>query len=98
MNQCFQDTFAITGTIFGTDGNPVSGIVVQYTVDGVMSTVVTNSNGEYILAVPRGSTVSVSAAPGVGVTVSPSQYFFPAVCGNIVNRNFRFSVLGPALL
>ncbi len=98
MIQCSQDTFTITGVVLGTDGSPVSGMTICYTVDGVMHSVTTNSYGEYVLSVPRGSMVSAFAAPGLGVSVSPSRYFFPAVCGNIAERNFRLSPVVPPSL
>lgn len=96
---CPQPTFVtLSGTVLGVTGAPVSGFSVAYTVNGQSLSTTTDANGVYRIIVPRGTNVTVTAQPAMGVTVTPPSYSLGAVCVDRTNLNFQLSAVTPGIV
>ncbi len=89
---CFPfNTSILQGTVFGTDGMPVAGLPIVYTVNGDIFRTTTNACGQYRIAVPKFSAVTIRPEVGLGVNVIPESYTITPQCPVVSCLNFRLT-------
>jgi len=76
---------AISGTVTGTNGAPVAGVLIQ--PNGGLTGVTTGVNGNYALGVPVGWTGTVTPAFGSFVFV-PASISYTNIVASITNQNY----------
>lgn len=91
---CNGNTTTLSGTVRDSLGGPVSGLTIQYTVNGVSHTTTTDANGRYTISAPRGAMVVITPQPGLGVTVTPTSRTVTA-CQAQTNLDFTVGPLTP---
>lgn len=85
--------FTLSGTVTNTAGDPVDGISIHYEVGGVTYRTTTNSAGMYSVAVPNCTSVTITLAPIVGVTVSPEYYVLTNISCDVAQLDFTLTPL-----
>ena len=90
MSQVYTGAFTISlpviqGAITGTNGQPVSGVLVQ--PDGGLSTTTTDTNGNYALGILPGWSGTVVPSGG-GFVFAPGSRVYTNVTTSISNQNY----------
>jgi hypothetical protein len=100
LAQPFIGTFtvsipAISGTVTGTNGAGVAGVLMQ--ASGGLIATTTDTNGNYSLGVPPGWTGTVTPSFGSYVFV-PASMNYTNVTGSLTNQNYSvYQTISPAL-
>jgi hypothetical protein len=86
----------IQGTITDTNGQPVAGVLLQ--PDGGFASTTTDSNGNYVLEVLSGYTVTVTPVKS-GTIFVPSSMTFTNLGTSISNQNYvAYSTVAPSVV
>jgi len=100
MSQVCTGAFTISlpviqGTITGTNGQPVPGVLIQ--PDGGLSTTTTDTNGNYALGILPGWSGTVVPSGG-GFVFVPGSQVYTNVTASISNQNYvAFITIAPAV-
>jgi len=90
MTPDFETTFRITGSVIH-EGNSIPGVVVSYTVDGILGThaVTTDANGIFVISAESGQTVRITGATKIGYNLISGQVpIITVVQGNSTTTMF----------
>ncbi|MCD7948206.1 MAG: hypothetical protein LUG13_07950 [Oscillospiraceae bacterium] len=78
----------LSGTVFGLAD--VAGVTIQYTINGVAGSTVTDAFGNYSIVAPEGADVVITAATVAGFTVMPTHYSISDVTEDISQLDFYY--------
>lgn len=84
--------FTVTGAVSGLPSNV--GVTVNYTVNGVPQTTVTDAAGAFAFTAPAGASITVTPAAQSGFDVSPASHQIASLTGNVAGQNFAFTPTG----
>jgi hypothetical protein len=89
MSQVYTGAFSVSlpvvqGFVTDTNGNPVPGVVMQFSFGFSSST--TSSNGEYALGFPPGAYYVTPTKPGL--MFAPARRLYDNISGSISNENY----------
>jgi hypothetical protein len=92
MSQVYTGAFTISlpviqGAITGTNGQPVSGVLIQPEPDGGLSTTTTDTNGNYALGILPGWSGTVVPS-GAGLMYVPGSRAYTNVITSVSNQNY----------
>ncbi len=86
------ETFTLSGRFLGlTDA---SGLLVQYTINGVSGSTMTDAMGLFSITVPRGANVTITPPAVAGFTVAPANYTLNCVMADRSNLDFTYTNAG----
>jgi hypothetical protein len=100
MSQVYTSTFSIVwavvqGSVTDTNGQPVSGVLLQ--PDGGVPATTTDTNANYVLGVPPSGTINVVPSK-TNLMFVPSSRSYANVTTSISNQNYlAVSTVAPAL-
>ena len=80
--------FTVSGTVFGLPS--VAGTTVDYTIDGVPGSTVTNANGDYAIIVPPHADIIVTPRTQLGYLAIPTSYAFMDLIGSLTDKHFAY--------
>ncbi len=84
--------FTISGMLVGlTDP---SNLLVQFTINGVSGSTVTDANGNYSISAPRGANVTVTPPTVAGFNMTPTNYQYTCLTQAMTDQNFTYSNAG----
>lgn len=81
----------LSGTVSGLPNN--SGVTVNYSINGIPDTTLTDAGGHFSILVPIGASVVITPSEVEGFTVEPPEYVITDVSADISNLDFLYNAV-----
>ncbi len=82
-------TFTVSGTVSGLPN--VSGIAVNYSINGMLASATTDAGGNFSFNAPSGANVVILPSSQAGFSAAPTNYAIMGISANTMNQNFTYT-------